>query len=254
MKLRIFLALSALLALSASQALAVISQKGEVRVAVEGKLSPRALPRQGAAPIAVSVSGQVSTTDASLPPQLRRLRIEINRNGRLDTSGLPSCAYNEVQPATDQRALAACRDALVGQGTFDAYIVLKGSAPYPTKGRLLLFNGQSHDLLGHIYISKPFASSFVIPFAIKKSGHGRYGTVLDADLAKALGDRRYLTGIQMTLQRRYSAGGERRSFLSAGCPAPKGFARAVFPMVRASFQFAGGSDFALSVDGECRVG
>jgi hypothetical protein len=235
---------------------ATITQKGNLRVSVNGKISPRTLPRTGAAPISVSVGGQVSTTDKTLPPQLRVLRIEINRHGRLDYRGLPLCALDQIQPATDSRALSACRSSLIGQGTFDAYILLKGQEPYPSSGRLLVFNGRQHGkqvLLGHIYISKPFASSFVIPFQIATRRKGSFGTVLTADLAKALGSRRYLTGIEMTLGRRYSYRGARHSYLSSGCPAPKGFGKAVFPLARTSFAFAGGKTLSSSLEGSCKA-
>jgi hypothetical protein len=234
----------------------MITQKGNLRVAVTGKISPQALPRTGVAPIAVSVGGQVSTTDNSFPPQLKVLTIEINRNGRLDYRGLPVCALHRIQPATNSRALAACRPSLIGQGTFSAYIVLKGQEPYPTSGRLLVFNGREGGrqvLLGHIYISRPFASSFVITFAIASHRRGRYGTTLTADLAKALGTRRYLTGIEMTLSRRYSFRGARHSYLSAGCPAPRGFGGAVFPLARTTFAFAGKKTLSSTLTSNCKV-
>jgi hypothetical protein len=257
-KLRIpALVLVLLLALGAPLvAQAVITQKGNLRLAVSGKIFPHALPRTEAAPIAVSVAGKVSTTDESLPPQLQVLKIEINRNGRLDYRGLPVCALHQIQPATNSRALSACRQALVGQGSFDAYILLKGQAPYPTTGRLLVFNGKEHGkqvLLGHIYIAQPFASSFVITFQIANHRHGSYGTTLTASLSKALGNKRNLTGIEMTLQRRYSYRGERHSYLSSGCPAPKGFTKAVFPLVRTSFGFAEGRKLTSTLTSSCGV-
>jgi hypothetical protein len=255
-RLAIVPVLLAALGLLAAGAGAVVSQQGNLRVAVSGKIAPRALPRTGVAPIAVSVAGDISTTDESLPPQLRRLRIEINREGRLDTRGLPVCPYRRIQPATDARALAACRSALVGRGTFDAYIVLKGEPPYPAKGRLLVFNGREGAkpvLFGHIYLSRPFASSFVITFEVSGKPHGRFGTTLTANLAKALGTRRYLTGISLTLSRRYSYRGTRHSYLSAGCPAPKGFGKALFPLARTSFDFAGGKKLVSTLAGSCRV-
>jgi hypothetical protein len=248
-------ALIALAAAAGAKAM-IITQKGNLRVTVTGKISPQTLPRSGVAPISVSVGGQVSTTDQSLPPQLKVLKIEINRNGRLDYGGLPVCKLHQIQPANNARALAACRSALVGQGTFSAYIVLKGQEPYPSTGRLLVFNGREgpkHVLLGHIYIARPFASSFVITFTIGTHRHGQFGTTLTASLAKALGSRRFLTGIEMTLGRRYSYRGSGHSYLSAGCPAPNGFHRAVFSLARASFAFAGGRTLSSVLPQNCEA-
>jgi hypothetical protein len=233
-----------------------LTQKGNLRVALSGRLAPNTLPRSGEAPVAVSLGGQISTTDGSELPQLRSLRIEFNRGGRLEYRGLPVCPLQQIQVASTDRALSACRDALVGTGSFEANIVLSGQAPYPTTGRLLIFNGRRGGkpvLYGHIYASKPFATSFVIAFEIAHRPHGTFGTVLTASLPEALGDWGYVTAIEMKLSRRYVAGGERRSYLSAGCPAPKGFPGAIFTLARTSFSFAGGKTLTSTLTRSCKA-
>jgi hypothetical protein len=245
-----------LVVVGASSAAAVIEQAGTLRVKVDAGLRPSKLPRDGTAPISVSIDGQVSTTDNALPPRLRLLKIEINRNGHLEYRGLPVCRYSRIQPATDERALESCRPSLVGQGKFSAYILLRGQPPYLANGRLLVFNGRQGNrqvLFGHVYLSKPFASSFILTFQIDKSGKGSYGTVLTANLDKALGSRRYVTGIDLTLSRRYRAAGESRSYLRSGCPALKGFGKALFPLVRTTFSFAGGKILHSTQMSTCHV-
>ena len=157
-KAAVALALPALIA-TAAFARAEIAQKGTLRVITSGKFSPSGLPRRGVAPIEVSVGGKIKTTDASLPPQLKTLRIELNRHGRLDTRGLPVCRAKQIHPASTAQALRACRPALVGRGSFSVDVVLGGQEPYPTRGRLLVFNGgfKGHPaLLGQIYSAHPF--------------------------------------------------------------------------------------------------
>lgn len=249
-------ALCAALAGSAALARAEVTQKGTLRVAVAGKLSPKTLPRRGVAPIAVSVGGRFTTTDGSLPPQLRTLRIELNRHGRLDTRGLPVCRIQQIHPASSARALRACRDSLVGQGHFSVDVVLSGQEPYPTRGRLLVFNSVRKGrpaLLGQIHSTRPFSTSFVVPFAIRKTKRGRYGTAVTASLPRALGDWGHVTGIEMKLSRRYAYRGNRHSFISAGCPAPKGFPGAIFSLARTTFGFAGGKKMTSSLTRNCRV-
>lgn len=248
--------LFALLAAGAVLAHAEIAQKGNLRVVVSAKMSPRRLPRTGTAPISVSVGGKVSTADESQPPPLKQLTIEINRHGHLDYQGLPICTLNDIQPASNGRALAACGAALVGEGKFLGTITLPGSAPYPIEGKLLVFNGKEHGhqvLLGHIYSPHPFATSFVMTFQITNHRHGTYGTTLSADLTKALGKKRNLTGIEMSLSRRYSYRGASHSYLSASCPAPKGFKSAPFPLARTSFAFTDATKLTTTVTSECRV-
>lgn len=254
---RAVLALSctALLA-TAGIALAGVVQEGNIRVAVNGKLSPHRLPREGAAPIAVSVGGQVATTDGSLPPQLETISVEINRNGRFDTTGLPLCPIAKIQPATTHRALVNCRSALVGKGSFSALIGLGEQERYETEGQLLLFNAEQHKkpvLYGQIYAAHPFASSFVIPFAVKKISKGRFGTLLFARLPASLRRWGNLTGIQMRLSRRFGYQGKQRSYVSAGCPAPKGFGQVLFPLARTTFAFAGGAELGTTLTDTCKV-
>jgi hypothetical protein len=235
-----------------------VVQEENLRVSVEGKLSPKRLPREGRAPISVSVGWQISTTDGSPPPKLKGLQIEINKEGRFDTAGLPTCPYAKIQPATTQRALANCRSALVGQGSFSAQIALKGQEGegYAASGRLLVFNGEAGGkpvLFGQIYSPRPFATSFVITFDVKELSKGAYGTVLTTTLPPALRSWGNLTAIEMKLERRYGFKGKQRSYISAGCPAPKGFGLASFKLARTEFSFNGGKELASTVVGDCRV-
>lgn len=235
-----------------------IVQEENLRVSVEGKLSPKRLPREGQAPISVTVGWQIATTDGTPPPKLKGLRIEINKEGRFDTTGLPTCPYTKIQPATTQRALANCRSSLVGQGSFSAQIALKGQEGegYAAGGRLLVFNGEKGGkpvLFGQIYSPRPFATSFVITFEVSELRKGAYGTVLSATLPKTLRSWGNLTAIEMKLSRKYGFKGKKRSYISAGCPAPKGFGLASFRLARTQFSFLGGKEIESTVVGDCRV-
>jgi NHL repeat len=231
-------------------------QRGGLRVALRGGLAPNRLPRRGRAPVSVSLGGRISEAGGGSPPQLRGLRIEFNRHGSLDTRGLPRCPPARIQPATTARALLACRDALVGRGSFSADVVLSGQAPYATGGTLLVFNGRAHGrpaLLGQIYAAKPFATSFLIPFTIGHTRRGRWGTVLEARLPRALGSWGHITSIDLKLGRGYAYRGRRHSVLSAGCPAPAGFPGVLFPLARMSFSFVGGPRLSSTLTRSCRV-
>src|SRR5262249_28667915 len=139
--LSIVAALAGLLVISASLAAAETSQKGNLRVSFTGKVSPHALPRDANAPIAVAMGGQIATTDGTAPPALQSFEIALNRAGRLDYKGLPSCSLDRIQPASTVAARRACGASLVGKGSFSATVAIPEQSPFPSRGQLLAFNG-----------------------------------------------------------------------------------------------------------------
>jgi hypothetical protein len=230
--------------------------KGRLVTTVSAKLSPHRLPREGRAPVAVSLGWKVTTNDGSEPPTLKKLKIEINKNGILDPTGLPVCPYSKIQPASTFRALKNCRASLVGRGTFAALVGIEGQQSYVSKGKMVVFNsekGGKPALFGQIYSSHPFSSSFVIIFKVSKARHGRYGTILNAVLPANLRAWGNLTEIRMRLARKFHFQGRRRSFLSANCPTPKGVPVASFSLARTSFTFAGGQKVSSTLTDHCKV-
>ena len=234
---------------------AVVQQQG-LRITVLSQILPFKLPRTGTAPIAVFVSGHIATPSGAVPPQLQRMTVKVNRHGLLQSKGLPTCAPAKIKAVSTGKALAQCGEALIGSGRFWATIVLPDQRPYPTRGRLLVFNARQRGksaLFAHIYTTKPFASSFVIVFAIAKIAKGRYGTELSASLPQALGSWGFVDRIKLTLKRKYRYQGKELSYFNAGCPAPSGTKFTSFPLALASFEFAEGKEVSLGVNKSCGV-
>jgi hypothetical protein len=248
-------AVFALLLLLVPLCFAEITQKQDVRVSVEGKITPKALPRSGSAPIAVSISGRIASSLPGGPPQLKTLTIAINHNGRLDARGLPRCRLRHIQPSTSADALASCRSSLVGEGSFSANVQLPQQSPFPSNGRVLAFNGKLGGrpaILAHIYGTKPVPTSYVLPFLIR-SAHGTYGTILEASLPQVTGSWGFVTGIAITLDRTFTFRGRKHSYFSSGCPAARGFPGATFPLARTTFAFDGGLNLTSTLTRSCTV-
>ncbi len=253
------LALAAL-ACAASLALAVparaeVVQQGNLRVSFAGKIAPHVLPRVGTAPVSVTLGGEIKTTDGSKPPQLRTISLAINRNGRLDYRGLPRCNYGEIQPATTSEAREACASSLVGTGSFAANVALPEQSPFPSNGKVLAFNGNLHGrpfVFAHIFGTEPLPQSFVLPFAIRRQG-GEYGTVLTAELPQVAAEWGFVSGVTLTLKRSFIHRGKRRSYVAAGCPAPRGFPGATFGFAKASFGFEDGRALSSTLTRSCGV-
>jgi hypothetical protein len=230
------------LAISVSAGSAETEFKEGVKVSVSGKLTPTTLPRRGTAPIGVKFGGTIASTRPGGPPKLTRMTIAINRNGQLDTQGLPRCRLRRINHSSNREALDVCQSSLVGEGSFAANVKIPEQSPFPSKGKVLAFNGRLHGkpvIFAHIYGTRPLPTSYVLPFEVKSST-GTYGTVLEASFPAVTGEWGYVTGISMNLNRRFSSGGRTRGYLTAGCPAPKGFTRVSFPLARSSFVFESG--------------
>jgi hypothetical protein len=248
---------AAIVAILAAAALseATVTQQGTLRVNFAGQIEPRRLPRTGLAPVAVSLSGDITTTDHSTPPQLHTITIAINRHGRLNPTGLPRCHYHQIQPASTAEARQACRSSLVGTGTFRANVALPDQSPFPSNGRVLAFNGVLHGhpvIYAHIYGTEPVPISQLVTFRIHRI-EGTYRVVLSAHLPRVAAAWGYVSGLSLTLSRRYRYRGRPHSYLSAGCPAPSGVNVAAYPFARASFGFDDGRTLHSRLTRTCKV-
>jgi hypothetical protein len=241
--------------LLAASASSDVSQSGTLQVRFDGKLSPHRLPRIGLAPVAVSLVGDISTTNHSTPPQLTTINMAINRHGRLNPTGLPRCHYHDIQPASTAEARRACRSSLVGNGSFRANVVLPDSSPFPSNGHVLAFNGVLHGhpvIYAHIFGTKPVPISQLIVFHVNRI-EGTYRVVLSAKLPRVAAAWGYISGLSLTLKRTFRYHGTTRSYLSAGCPAPAGIDVASYPFARASFGFDSGQTLHSRLTRTCKV-
>lgn len=237
----------------ASLALAEPIQQGNLRVTFSGALNPKRLPRTGRKPVSVQIGGAISTTDGSLPPTFDHMEIALNRNGRLDPGAVPACRASEIQPSTTAYALRVCGASKVGEGQFDAAVAVPEQAPFPSAGEVVAFNGTEHGrpvLLLHIYGTTPVPTSLTVPLAIKR-GKGEFTTVLSGDMPSVDAKVGFVKGISLRLDRKVGRHG--RAYLSAGCPAPKGFPGAVFPLAKVAFSFGNGKTLRSTLVRNCHA-
>jgi hypothetical protein len=214
-----------------------VSQSGGVRVSFDGSLAPRSLPRHGTRPVRASVGAKIIPLSGRTQPQLRKIEIAINRNGHFAPQRIPLCRVEQIQPATTASALAACRQSLVGEGTFSAKVLLPEQAPFPSSGKVYAFNGRWHGhpaVLAHVYGTRPIPVSYTLPFELLPR-RGTYGTLLRASLPEITGNSGYITGLSLS----FGQGAKARGYVTAGCPAPAGLSSGSFPFAHVAFSFAG---------------
>jgi hypothetical protein len=254
--MRRFACISALasIVLGVGLAQAELFQQGNLRLSFGGRFTPKALPRDHAAPVRVQVRGAIKSVDGTRPPELRRILIAVNRYGRLYTRGLPACEPGRLQSTSTSEALARCGPAMVGRGRFGANVEFTPS--FPVEGKILAFNsGTSHRpvLLLHIHGSRPVRSTIVLNFDIRRPRKGNFGTVFDARIPSIATDLGYVTNLSLNFDRRFRHRGKLRSYLSARCAAPSGFGGGPFNFIRGRFSFSNGQVFDTRLTRSCRV-
>lgn len=193
---------------------------GTLVLHADGSFEPRLLPKRSFAPIRFQGYGEVETTDGSLPPAVRHVKLEFDRDGRLTTTGLPVCAPSRLETASPKQARQRCRGAIVGTGSISAAVPLAGVGRIDVSSALTLFNGPRQDgnqtVILHAQAPSPVSETYVVVIPIERRG-GIYRYRSEFDVPPIAGGAGSLTHIEGKIGRRYRAGGAERSYVSARC-------------------------------------
>jgi hypothetical protein len=232
-----------------------VAQKGTLLVSFNGGIAPVRLPRSESTAVTVQTSGKVKTTDKSIPPKLERILLAINANGEIQTKGLPTCSLAKLESIPSSSAQKVCGEAQIGHGNVTSRVSLPGQGAFASNGTLLAFNGMVKGkpaVLAQVASGAPLPLTYVIVFEVKKTS-GTYGTELVGTLPPIASEYGYISAFDLSLGRNYTYKGEKLSYASASCPAPKGFPGATFPFAKASYEFAGGVTVSSTLVRECKV-
>lgn len=230
------LALTALIAVGAlvtvrmaTAAKPTVVRAGSLVLKLNGGVTPKALPKRKMAPIALRISGDISTVDGSHPPAARTVIADFDRHGRVNARGLPVCRGGQLQSRTTAGAKAACRKAIVGSGNTTVRVQFPEQRPFDAKGPLVLFNGGVRGgvtkMFIHAYVSVPTPTAIVTPVKIKPIRKGRFGTRAIARIPKIAGGSGSVTRFTMKIQRSFRFKGKQQSYLLARCANGRFFAQ-----------------------------
>ena len=228
---------------------------GKVIVNVGGNIFPSRLPRTTRAPIQVLMEAGITTTDKSIPPELKEILLDINRHGVMQTQGLRTCSLGELEAVSRSTALNVCGGALIGHGNVSTHIALPGQGAFASSGLLEAFNARLHGrpaILAQVTSERPLPLTFVIRFEVRKS-KGEFGTDLIGTVPPIASGYGEITGIDLSLSRTYTHAGHQLSVLSANCPAPKGFNSVGFPFAKTTFGFANNTKAQITLTRRCTV-
>jgi hypothetical protein len=234
---------------------AEVKRSGAITVIFNGGISPRKLPRHGTMPVGVQMGGKIKSSDSANPPVLKRIVLDINRAGVIQTRGLGRCGLRKLKVATPAGAKRACANALVGGGSVTSRVSLPEQGAFASIGSLLAFNARYKGrpaLFAQVSSGAPLPLTYVIIFKVKKR-KGTFGTSLIGILPPIASSYGYISAFNLSLRRTYRFKGRRMSYASAGCPAPKGFNSVTFPMAKVTYIFEEGTSITETLNRECRA-
>jgi hypothetical protein len=185
----------------------------------DGEFQPRSLPRQRFVPIHFQGYFDIAAKDGGKPVVLEQAVIDFDRDGRLSAGGLPVCPPERIAEAGTAEARKACAGAIVGTGTIEAAIAV-GAGAVSASAPLTIFNGPTvggdPSVILHARTTVPSTQTYAIVVPIeRRRGAFRYRATLD--LPPIAGGLGAITHVAVKVGRRFSVGGQRRSYVSAHC-------------------------------------
>lgn len=219
-------------------------------VSATASISPRALPAHGNAPVSVGSITRIKTADGTQPPTLKELTFLFDRNGTVDTRGLPTCSLAKLAGTTPEVARKRCAGAIVGKGVGKADVRLPGQAPVTMTTPLTFFNAPPVDgrpsLIAHAYETVPAPKTLLVPFSIERIHHGRYGFRIQIELPPIAEGYGAATLAQATVDRTWIRGGRTVGFTNAHCAGGR-------LQVYGTLSFTDGSLFPGTLTSPCHV-
>jgi hypothetical protein len=208
-----------LLAIWSGGADAALVKVGNLVLKSDGGFRPTALPRDRYAPIDFRAHADLINTEGGAPTPLQELRLDFDRNGKLETRGLPVCPPARIAHADTGQARRKCAGALVGTGHVGAILFFEGVA-VRARVKASLFNGPRKGghptVIGHAYTTIPRPRTYVVVIPIVPvRGAYSYRATFEVPKISAEG---VLTHIDGRIGRRYVRGGNPESYASARCP------------------------------------
>jgi hypothetical protein len=236
--------------LACASAYGLKSVIGPTAVSTTATIFPRALPAKKDVPVTVSSVTRIKTTNGSQPPQLSRLIFGFDKNGSVDTRGLPVCTEAELAGTTSATARKRCPGAIVGEGIGRAEVRLPGLSPQEVSMPLTFFNappaGGNPTLIGHAYETVPAPKTLLVPIEIERIHQGRYGYQVTVELPEIADGYGAATLAKATIGKTWKRGGKTVGYANAHCSGGR-------LQVHGSLSFKSGDFFPGTLTSPCHV-
>jgi hypothetical protein len=231
--------LAALTLVGAGAAQAIKLRIGNIIIVGDGGFTPTELPKHENAPIKLFGHAAFKTVDGTRVSPLRKLVLEFDKHGAVETRGLQKCSMAKLVATTTPQARKLCPGAIVGKGFGTGVVELPEQRPISVSSPLTLFNGPvkhgNPTVLGHAHIDYPGPTTYVILVEIQKVNHGRYGFKTVANFPKIVNGYGSPTSGRLTIGREWTYRGQKLSYANAHCADGRLQAKAQFGFEDGSF-------------------
>ncbi len=139
--LRTLIVIAAVALVGAGAAEAIKLRIGNIIITGDGGFTPTKLPKHENAPIRLYGHAKFSTADGTRPSPLRKLVLEFDKHGAVETRGLPKCTQAKLIATTTAAARRNCSGSIVGTGFGTALVELPEQRGIKASSPLTLFNG-----------------------------------------------------------------------------------------------------------------
>lgn len=203
-------------------AAAITLHASNLVITTDGGFTPTTLPKKGFAPIRLHGFGKIATEDGSPPPVLKTVTLWFDKNGKVETRGLPVCTPGKLKATTTAQARKLCPGSIVGKGFGKAVVIFPEQGPIPASSPITLFNAAPKHgnpaLLAHAHLTVPGPTTFVVPIEIQRVRDGRYGFKTVAEIPRIAGGSGIPLYARLSVGREWKYKGKTLSYANAGCP------------------------------------
>jgi hypothetical protein len=202
---------------------------GNLVFKIDGGVKPKALPKKKLAPITLELSAEISTKDGAHPPALQVFEAEFDKNGTINSKGMPACKRGKIEARDTKSAKAACKSAIVGEGFAEAEVEFAESKPFKARGPLIVFNGGKKggktQIYVHVYANVPAPTAFITPVTVTKIHAGKYGNKVVGKIPVIAGGSGSTIKFEIKNHKIFTYKGKKQSYLLAKCATGQFFAR-----------------------------
>jgi hypothetical protein len=207
---------------------------GNLRLTVDGAVTPRALPKDELAPIGFHAEAKLASVDGSALPPLEAIVLESSKNAVVNAVGLPACGYGKLRATSTAAAIKSCPEAIVGRGKAEIEVSFPEQAPFDAVGPIVLFNGGvqggTTTIYAHAYVDVPAPTAVIVTVKATKEDKGPYGLHTIATVPLIAGGAGAVRSFELTIHRLFTYRGQRESFLEAKCEGGRFLAQTEFAL------------------------